>query len=80
MAIDTSALTEYSWADIQKAAKQAMITAAVGGSNYAINGRSFGRISIKEAKELYELATQMIADESTESGGGIALVRYGERM
>ena len=79
MAIDVSALTDYSWADIAKAAKHAMITAAVGGGELTINGRHIGRISIKDAKLLYEFATQAVTDESTEGGGGTALVQYGER-
>lgn len=80
MAIDLSTLTDYSWADIKKAAKHAMVSAAVGGGTLSISGRTIGRISITEAKSLYELAEQMIADESTDSSGGIALVRYGERV
>lgn len=80
MAIDPSQLTDYSWSDIKKAAKHAMMSAAVGGNQLSINGRTIGRISIDEAKKLYELASQMEADESTDTGGGIALVRYGERV
>lgn len=80
MAVDTSALTDYSWSDIAKAAKQAMMSAAVGGNTLSINGRSIGRITIDEAKQLYELAQQMIADETSGSEGGIALVKYGERV
>lgn len=79
MAIDTSLLTDYSWSDIQLAAKHAMMSAAVGGSQLSISGRNIGRISIKEAKALYDLATQMIGDESTDAGNGLALIQYGER-
>jgi len=80
MAIDLSSLTDYSWSDIKKAAKHAMVSAAVGGGTLSINGRTLGRISITEAKTLYELAEQMLADESNDSGGGTALIRYGERV
>jgi hypothetical protein len=31
MAIDVTQLTDYSWSDIAKAAKQAMMTIALGG-------------------------------------------------
>ena len=75
-----SALADYSWADIKKAAKHAMVTAAVGGGTLSLNGRTIGRISIKDAKLLYELAEQMTQEEDVESAGGIALVQYGERQ
>jgi hypothetical protein len=80
MAFDPSTLTDFSWSDIKKAAKAAMVNAAMGGATYTINGRQLGRISITEAKALYELATQMEADEASDSADGIALVRYGERV
>lgn len=80
MAIDVSSLTDYTWAQIKLAAKHAMVSAAVGGSQLTINGRSIGRISITEAKALYELADQMERDESTDSNGGTALVNIGERV
>ncbi len=79
MAIDVTQLTDYSWSDIAKAAKMAMMGAALGGANYTINGRQFGRISIEDAKKLYELALSNINDDSTDASGGLALVRYGER-
>lgn len=79
MAIDTSLLTDYTWAQIKLAAKHAMMQAAVGGNTLSINGRMIGRISIKEAKDLYELATQMESDESEGETGGIGLAGYGER-
>lgn len=74
--VDLSALADYSWAEIAVAAKQAMVKAAVGGQNLSINGRSIGRISIKDATDLYNLATSMIANES-DDGGGMALVQFG---
>jgi len=78
MAIDTSLLTDYSWADIAKAAKHAMMQAAVGGNTLQISGRTIGRISIDEAKKLYETAIQMQNDEGTTANAGLALVRFGE--
>jgi hypothetical protein len=83
MAFDPSALTDYSWSDIAKAAKAAMVAAAMGGDTLAINGRTIGRISIDEAKKLYEMATQAQADEaaaSTGTDGGLVLVQYGDRQ
>lgn len=79
MAFDTTQLVDYSWSDIAKAAKHAMMSAAMGGATYSIKDKSFGRISIKDAKALYELAIQMQVDEAVDSGGGIAIVQYGER-
>jgi hypothetical protein len=78
MAVDTSLLTDYTWAQIKLAAKHAMVSAAVGGGTLTINGRSIGRITISDAKKLYEMAVEAENDESTDSGGGIALVQYGE--
>lgn len=80
MAIDLSTLTDYAWSDIAKAAKAAMVNAAIGGNTLTVNGRSVGRITIDEAKKLYDFAVQQIEDESTDGAGGIALVRYGERV
>lgn len=78
MALDPSTLTDFAWSDIRKAAKYAMVGAAMGGANLMINGRSLGRISISEAKKLYEMAEDMIAAESTDAAGGIALVQFGD--
>lgn len=79
MAIDTSTLTDYAWSDIAKAAKTAMMSAALGGANLSINGRNIGRISIEDAALLYKLAIEQVNAE-TDTGGDIALVRYGERL
>ncbi len=82
MAIDVSTLTDYSWSDIAKAAKTAMITAALGGDELTINGRHIARITIDDAKTLYELATNMTAVEEAaacDGGGGVALVQFGEK-
>lgn len=78
MAIDTSQLTDYSWAQIKLAAKHAMVSAAVGGGTLTIAGRNIGRITIDQAKKLYEFADQMEQDEAVDSGGGTAIVEYGE--
>jgi hypothetical protein len=83
MAFDLSTLTDYAWSDIAKAAKHAMVTAALGGENLIINGRTIGRISISDALELYNAATAVAEAEeaaSGDSGGGTALVQFGERV
>ena len=82
MAIDVSQLTDYSWANIAIAAKQAMMSAAIGGGELRMpDGRSIKRITIEEAKELYNLATQMAAaEDSSDAGGGDVLVRRGSAV
>lgn len=80
MPIDVTQLTDYAWSDIAKAAKTAMMSAALGGSELTINGRRIGRITIAEAKVLYDMAQTEIANENPDSSGGIALVKYGERV
>jgi hypothetical protein len=77
MATDVTQLTDYAWADIAKAAKQAMLSAALGGASLTINGRIIQRITIDDARKLYELATQMVeSDLAGESGGGNVLVQF----
>jgi len=80
LATTVAALADYSWSDIAKAAKQAMLMGALGGSRLVINGRDIERISMKEAMDLYNMAIDQIADENLATQGGIALVRYGERV
>jgi hypothetical protein len=78
MALDLSTLTDYAWSDIAKAAKQAMVTAALGGSQLVINGRTISRITIGEAKDLYQLAMEMSNVEAGDDG--TALVQWGQRQ
>lgn len=79
MAIDTSTLVDYAWSDIARAAKTAMMTAAMGGNNLTINGRTIGRISISEARTLYGMALEMIdAENAGAEGGGNILARFGD--
>jgi hypothetical protein len=80
MAIDTTQLTDYSWSDIAKAAKGAMMSAAVGGGELRMpDGRTIKRITIEEAKKLYDLATANANTEAnTETGGGIVLAQFGD--
>ena len=59
MAFDVDALADYSFADIKKAAKHAMLAAVFGGANYTINGKSLGRITTDQAQRLYDWAVAM---------------------
>ena len=76
MAIDVTLLTDYAWADIAKAAKTAMIHAALGGNTLVINGRTIGRISITEAEKLYTIATERAAIDAGTSGNGQAFAAF----
>jgi len=78
MAVDVSLLSDYAWSDIAKAAKMAMMNAALGGANYSINGRSFGRITIEQATKLYETAIAMAEEEANAGYGKNALAQFGE--
>lgn len=74
-------ITDPSWSDIKKAAKLAMLQAAVGGVGVMQVGTNVQRLNVDQLKKLYELAEQMESDETaSDTGGGIALVRYGERV
>lgn len=79
MAFDTSQLTDYSWAQIRLAAKEAMLKAAVGGSSISINGRMISRITPREARDLYNFACEMESIESgTADSSGMALIEFKE--
>lgn len=77
MAFDTSQLVDYAWSDIALAAKQAMMSAALGGATLTMpGGKMIGRISIEDASKLYSLAQEMIALEASgPEGYGNVLVR-----
>jgi hypothetical protein len=79
MAVDTSLLTDYTWDQVKLAAKHAMVSAAVGGGTLTIAGRTIGRISIAEARSLYEMASEQARVEGSDVNGLIALVERGER-
>ena len=61
MAFDVDALADYSFADIKKAAKHAMLAAVFGGANYTINGKSLGRITTDQAQRLSSVAAGLRA-------------------
>ena len=77
MAIDVSTLTDYSFAEIAKAAKSAMVSALVGGSTLAIAGRTIGRVTPKEAADIYRWATEMDSiTSSSSSPSGVAVASF----
>ena len=80
MAIDASDLTDYTWAEIKTAAKQAMLTGAIAGTTLVIDGRTIGRITPEQAAKLYEFAARQQAAETTSGNGGIALAVTAERI
>jgi hypothetical protein len=78
MAVDTSLLTDYTFAQIKLAAKHAMVSAAVGGAELRMpDGRNIGRISPEQARSLYEWADEMAQIEDN-LGGMNALANFGE--
>jgi hypothetical protein len=78
MAIDTTQLTDFTWAQIKLAAKHAMVSAAVGGASLSVGGKTIGRITVAEAKALYDMADAMQASEDAgENGDGNVLVTLG---
>jgi hypothetical protein len=78
MALDITTITDYAWSDIAKAAKAAMVMAAVGGQQVLTVGKTVQRITPQEAQDLYEFAKEQAAIEAA-GGPMIALVRRGER-
>ena len=79
MSIDLSSLIDYAWSDIAKAAKLAMVQNALGGNTLrAPDGREIGRISMKEAQELYNFALAQANAEASGSTGNSVLVQFGD--
>jgi hypothetical protein len=79
MAFDTSLLTDYSWSDIAKAAKHALISAATGGESLTINGRVIQKITPEQAMKLYSYATKMAqAEAADDNAAGIAHLQFDE--
>jgi hypothetical protein len=79
MALDLSlsALGDPTWEELKRAAKYAMVTAALGGNNLTINGRTVGRVTIDQAKTLYDFAVeQIVAESAGANGSGNVLVEF----
>jgi hypothetical protein len=79
-AAQLAALEDLPWASIAKAAKQAMVSAAMGGSELTVNGKHIGRISVEDAKSLYNTAQEMIVLEGDGADAGNVIVRLGEEV
>lgn len=72
------AVVDYSWSDIAKMAKKAMLELTISQST-SINGRQLQRASMDDLKALYDMAiAQANAESNTDTGGDIALVQFGE--
>jgi hypothetical protein len=72
-----SQLTDYLGAD--QARRQARDgLAALGGASLSVGGKTIGRITVAEAKALYDMADAMQASEDAgENGDGNVLVTLG---
>ena len=80
MAIDTNIQT-FTNAELLKLVRLAIANVLVGGASYAINGRSFTRADLSELRKTEaELSDVVETELAGESGGGLALVRFGERV
>lgn len=78
MAFDLSTLGDYTWAELKKAAKSAMISAAIGGGTLTIKDRTIGRITQQQAESLYNFAADQEQSElAGVTGDGIVLVTLG---
>lgn len=74
------AVADYAWADIAKMAKKALLDLTISQST-SINGRVVQRADVASLTKLFEFAqSQANADANSETGGDIALVRFGERV
>lgn len=71
---DIASLTDYSFAEIKKAAKAAMINCALGGTTLTINGRTLQRVTLDDARRLYQWAEQM--ESEGDANGGRALITF----
>lgn len=72
------AVLDYSWSDIAKMAKKAMLELTISQST-TINGRQLQRANMDDLKALYDMAiAQANAEASTATGGDTALVQFGE--
>ena len=74
---DIAALTDYSFSEIKKAAKQAMINCALGGSTLTIQGRTISRVTLEDARRLYDWADAQ-EQLSGDANGGRALITFDE--
>jgi hypothetical protein len=78
MAVDLSGLTDYTWAQIRLMAKHAIMSATLAGAELRTpTGQSIKRITVDEAKALYQWAYEMEAIDDGENGN--VLAEFGER-
>ncbi len=79
MAIDTNIQT-FTNAELLKLVRLAIANVLVGGQGYGLNGTTFTRADLSDLRKVEaELADAVETEVAGEAGGGLALVRFGER-
>lgn len=78
MPIDTSGVQTFTDAELL-VLWRACLAAIATGQSYAIGGRTLTRADAKEAREMIDWLEARVSVAS-DDGGGIALVKYGERV
>lgn len=79
MAIDVSSVQTFTDAQLLVLYRNALAAVTVGQS-YSINGRSMTRADLPEIRETIDWLEARIQNAAaTDSGGGIAIVQFGER-
>jgi hypothetical protein len=76
---DITALPDYTDSELLKLYRSALANGWAGTSR-TINGRSITFAGPKELRDTIEWLEERINADSTDASGGIALVRYGERV
>lgn len=71
---------EYTDAQLLAHVRKAKVAVALGGQSYTVGGKTFTRASLRDLNALEAEITARIDADADESGGGIALVRYGDRV
>ena len=69
----------YTDAQLLAHVRKAILTVAIAGQSYTIGGKTYTRANLKELRELRAELTDLIDTATDDSGGGIALVEFGER-
>jgi hypothetical protein len=81
MAVDTTQLTDYTAAQLRLMLKHAWASLAMGGAELRTpDGRLIRRATKDDLVALGEYIEVLEETETTDDGGGMVLVRYGERV
>lgn len=73
---DINAIPDYSAADQLRAWKKASVDVALGGTSYAVGGRSLTRANAGEIRDMITFWQQQVNEE--DGTGSIALAEFGD--